>query len=147
METGSASGCAALDLFLAHEADEMTVARGDHVARHCPIAHPGEKRLAADARSRGCQTRAKGAYTRSAAVAAGSAEGSSLRTLRPRGVGLSVALLWGVSVQLIAQGWSRLASSDLFAPTGDGRGWASAAAFAGALIAFAFGESVRRGMG
>ena len=68
-------------------------------------------------------------------------------TLRPRGVGLSVALLWGVSVQLIAQGSSRLAGSDLFAPARDGREWAIAGAFAGALIAFAFGESVRRGAG
>jgi len=70
-----------------------------------------------------------------------------LRTLRPRGVGLSVALLWGVSVQLIAQGWSRLVGSDLFAPTGGGRGLASAGAFSGAVIAFAFGECVRRGVG
>lgn len=35
----------------------------------------------------------------------------------------------------------------MFAPTGDLRGWAIAGAFAGALIAFAFGESVRRGAG
>jgi len=53
----------------------------------------------------------------------------------------------GVSVQLLAQGCSRLASSDLFASTGGGRGLASAGAFAGALVAFAFGESVRRGVG
>lgn len=64
----------------------------------------------------------------------------------PRGVGLSVALLWGVSAQLLAQGCSRLAGSDLFAPTGDGRALASAGAFAATLVAFALGESVRRGV-
>lgn len=53
----------------------------------------------------------------------------------------------GVSVQLIAQGSSCLAGLDVFAPARDGRGWAIAGAFAGALIAFAFGESVRRGAG
>src|SRR6184192_1885316 len=39
----------------------------------------------------------------------------------PRGVGLAVGLLWGVAVQLVAQGSSRLASSTLFASGGGGR--------------------------
>ncbi len=63
----------------------------------------------------------------------------------PKGVGLSVGLLWGVSVQLLARGLSRLVGSDLFAGRGDGR-LAGAGALALALIAFGFGECVRRGL-
>ena len=63
----------------------------------------------------------------------------------PRGVGLAVGLLWGVAVQLVAQGSSRLASSTLFASGGGGR-VTTVGAFAAASLAFAFGELVRRGV-
>lgn len=62
----------------------------------------------------------------------------------PKGVGLAVGLLWGVAVQLVAQGASRLAGSGAFASSGGGR-LTAAAAFAGAALAFVFGELVRRG--
>ena len=64
----------------------------------------------------------------------------------PRGVGLAVGLLWGVAVQLVAQGSSRLASSTLFASGGGGRVTTAVGAFAAASLAFAFGELVRRGV-
>jgi heme exporter protein D len=70
-----------------------------------------------------------------------------VRDAGPKGVGLSVGLLWGVSVQLVAQGFSRLASSTVFASGGGGRVLAAVAAFAGASLAFVFGELVRRGVG
>ena len=63
-----------------------------------------------------------------------------------RGVGLTVALLWGVSVQLIAQGLSHLAGSTLFAAhSGRNGSLAAAASFFGGSVAAAFGEAVRRG--
>jgi predicted cobalt transporter CbtA len=57
-----------------------------------------------------------------------------------------VGLLWGVSVQLVAQGSSRLASSTVFASGGGGRVLAAVVAFAAASLAFVFGELVRRGV-
>ena len=62
-------------------------------------------------------------------------------------MGLSVGLLWGVSVQLVAQGSSRLAASGVFASSGGGRALSAVGAFAAALLALAFGELVRRGVG
>lgn len=64
----------------------------------------------------------------------------------PKGVGLAVGLLWGVAVQLVAEGSSRLASSTVFAPGGGGRVVPALAAFGAAALAFAFGELVRRGV-
>jgi hypothetical protein len=65
----------------------------------------------------------------------------------PRGVGLSVGLLWGVSVQLVAQGSSRLAGGGVFASGGGGRALSAVGAFAAALVVLVFGELVRRGVG
>jgi hypothetical protein len=64
----------------------------------------------------------------------------------PRGVGLSVGLLWGVSVQLVAQGSSRLAGSGVFASRGGERAVTAVGAFVAAALAFTFGELVRRGV-
>ena len=64
----------------------------------------------------------------------------------PRGVGLAVGLLWGVSVQLLAQGSSRLAGSGVLASSGGERAVSAAGAFAAAVLAFVFGELVRRGV-
>ena len=61
-------------------------------------------------------------------------------------MGLSVGLLWGVSVQLVAQGSSRLAGSGVFASGGGSRALSAAGAFAAALVALVFGELVRRGV-
>jgi hypothetical protein len=62
-------------------------------------------------------------------------------------VGLSVGLLWGVSVQLLAQGSSRLAGSGVFATSGGERWLTAAGAFAAAFLALVLGELVRRGVG
>ena len=65
----------------------------------------------------------------------------------PKGAGLSVGLLWGVAVQLVARGASRLASSTVFASGGGGRVSTAIGAFAAASLALLFGELVRRGVG
>ncbi len=65
----------------------------------------------------------------------------------PKGVGLAVGLLWGVSVQLVAQGSSLLSRSDVFASSGGERTVSGVGAFAAAVLAFSFGELVRRGVG
>lgn len=70
-----------------------------------------------------------------------------MREAGPRGVGLSVGLLWGVSVQLVAQGLSRLAASGVFASSGGERALSAVGALVAALVALVFGELVRRGVG
>ena len=62
----------------------------------------------------------------------------------PAGIGLGVCLLWGVTVQLSAQGVSALAGSTLFAKPEAGLG-AALGAFAGAVVTALLGEALRRG--
>ena len=69
-----------------------------------------------------------------------------VREAGPKGVGLSVGLLWGVSIQLVAQGLSRLAGGGVFAPNGGGRWLLAVGSFAAAFVALALGELVRRGV-
>jgi len=70
-----------------------------------------------------------------------------MREPGPRGVGLSVGVLWGVAVQLVAQGSARLAGSGVFSSSGGGRVLPAAGAFVAASLALALGELVRRGVG